>query len=229
VEFFFDHSDDADKDVADKYARTLRQKARGRELSAAWAGLPDDVLAIYVAGLVRYVTHNPGLKQLIALEFLTAMPTAVAGSALTHARLIALSKRDLAAQYLALEYIGMHERRDLLNRLRAMADTEDMPQLESETRRQLAWALGRIGEAKDLARLLRFARQSDMRWAALVEVLNQRRYWLGLWAAIKNDEAEANWLTAAVVQRGVILEDDGQGGLYVRAGAERERVGASRL
>ena len=60
-------------------------------------------------------------------------------------------------------------------------------------------------------------------------MLNQRRYWPGLWAAIKNDAAEANWLTAAVVRQGVILEDNGQGGLYVRAGAERERVVASRL
>ena len=55
VEFFFAHCEDVDPDVAAKYAQTLRQKALGRELSAAWAGLSDEDLATYAGGLLRYL------------------------------------------------------------------------------------------------------------------------------------------------------------------------------
>jgi hypothetical protein len=108
--------------------------------------------------------------------------------------------------------------------LRRMADTTVTKQLERETRQELAWALSRIGEAQDLARLLHLARQPDTRWAALAEVLNQRRYWPGLRRAIEQGQAEPNWLTAAVVQQGVILDADGQGDLLLRKGSVRERI-----
>ena len=47
-------------------------------------------------------------------------------------------------------------------------------------------------------------------------------------AAIKQGEAEPNWLTTIVVHQTVILEEDRQGGSFIRVGTERERVGISR-
>jgi hypothetical protein len=115
-----------------------------------------------------------------------------------------------------------------LEPLRLLADATEAEQLDRETRQELAWALSRIGEAQDLARLLRLARQADTRWAALAEVLNQRRYWLGLRTAIEQRQAEPNWLMAAVVRQDVILVVEERGELNVRQGATWHKLSDAR-
>jgi hypothetical protein len=224
VEFFFAHGEDVDPDVAAKYGQTLRQKAVGRELSAAWAGLSDEDLATYASGLLHYLTTGSRMTQRLALQFLMNVPTSAAGSVLTAERLPALLRQEPPLAQLALHYVGAHERRDLLEPLRRLADATEAKQLDSETRQELAWALSRIGEAQDLARLLRLARQPDTRWAALTEVLNQRRYWSALRTAIEQGQAEANWLTAAVVQQNEVLVVEEQGELSIRQGTTRLRL-----
>lgn len=58
----------------------------------------------------------------------------------------------------------------------------------------------------------------------MAEVLNQRRYWPDLHTAIEQDQAEANWLTAAVGQQDVVLVVGGQGELSIRPGTTRLRL-----
>ena len=223
AEFFFAHVEDVDPDVAAKYAQTLRQKALGRELAAAWSGQSDEDLAMYAGGLLRYLDDSHTIQSL-ALQFLMNMPTAAVGSVLTYERLAMLLQQGPPLAQLALHYVGAHERRDLLEPLRMLADANESEQLDRETRQELAWALSRIGEAQDLARLLRLARQPDTRWAALAEVLNQRRYWSELHTAIEQGQAEANWLTAVVVQQNVVLVVEEQGALSIRQGTTRLRL-----
>ena len=53
------------------------------------------------------------------------MPTAAVGSVLTYERLTMLLQQEPPMAQLALHYVGAHERRDLLEPLRRMADTTE--------------------------------------------------------------------------------------------------------
>lgn len=81
--------------------------------------------------------------------------------------------------------------------------------------------LGQIGEAVDARRLLTFARQAGHHWAAVSQLIEQRRYWSALYKAIERGEAEANWLMTVAVRQGVIFVVGERNRLESRQGVGR--------
>jgi hypothetical protein len=211
--------------VADKYRDTLLQKATGHQLSAAWSSLAEPEQAAYAAGLTQYALGNDWLERVIALRFLANMPTDLVGHVLTTETLNQLlgdpDERILAE---ALDYVTVHERRDVLANVRLLVRDTRLKKLLPEVQSSVVRTLGQIGETTDAKRLLQVARQPDNHWAAVAQLIEQRRYWPALYKAIERGEAEANWLTTVAIRQSVIFVVEGRGGLAIRYGANREKL-----
>ena len=158
------------------------------------------------------------------------MPTDLVGHVLTTetlTRLLADPDERILAE--ALDYVAAHERRDVLAKVRLLARDARLKKLPPEVQSSVVRTLGQIGEATDAKRLVQIAREPGNHWAAVAQLIEQRRYWPALHKAIERGEAEANWLTTVAVRQGVIFVVEGRGGLAIRHGASRDKVSNTAL
>ena len=88
-----------------------------------------------------------------------------------------------------------------------------LKKLPPEVQQDVVRTLGQIGEGTDAKRLVQIAREPDNHWAAVAQLIEQRRYWPALYKAIERGEAEANWLTTVAIRQGLIFVVEGRGGL----------------
>ena len=219
TDFFFRRLEDWDRDVVEQARRVLEGQINQVKIRA-WRGREWE----YQDGLREIVLEGTEAQYCTSLRWLSLMPREMGRDALDRRELEPLLEAESSAlRITALQYIMLQRRRDLLDKVRAMADKMRESQSAS-LQSAMAGALGML--EKDGKRLIQIALGegiipthglANAQGQALGALITRRQHLDTLALAVQDERAPAMWLTAASIAQDALLEEKG-GEIIVRRG-----------